>query len=84
MGHGAVGSFCQNLRVAVLSVTLEEEQGSYFSDPQDLNCDGGDMKLPFSGGSIKSKGRKKRKPEYMEHLCQAWLCAIRFCLCDLI
>ena len=71
--------------MAVLPVTLEEEQGGYFLDPQDLNCDGGgDMKLPFSGVSIKSKGRKKRKPEYMEHLCQAWLCVIRFCSCDLI
>lgn len=55
--------------MVILLVTLEEEEGVYSLYPQDLSCDDGrDMKLPFCGGSIKSKGRKKRKPECMEHL----------------
>lgn len=85
--HGAQGSgsFCQDIRVVLLLIMLGEEQGGYSLYPLDLNCDDvGDMKLPFCGGSIKSKGRKKRKPECMEHLCQARLCAIHFCLRDLI
>lgn len=71
--------------MALLLVMLDEEQRDESLYPQDLNCDdGGDMKLPFCGGSIKSKGRKKRKSECMEHLCRAWLCEIHFGSCDLM
>lgn len=79
------GSVSQGLRVTQLLVTLEKGQEGYSLYPQDLNCDDKvDTRLPFSGGCIKSNGRKKRKSECMEHLCQAWLCAICFCSCDVI
>lgn len=60
----------QDIRVALLFIMPDKQQGGDSLYPQDLKCDdGGDMKLPFCGGSIKSKGRKKRKSECMEHLC---------------